>query len=319
MFPWFSLVAVLLVSGAALCSVTIFMMARTLLRPPRMSDGRAIAILRRLSPGDLDLKFEETFFEIRDEQTGAPLRIAAWWIPAALVAERTVIIIHGYADAKVGGIAWAPLFHSLGWNILAIDLRGHGESGGFYTTAGFWERHDLNQVINRLRTERPRETQTLIIFGVSLGAAVALAAVQSRDDVAAMILEGPYTGFREAVAAHGQLFGAPGGWMQRAALDVAEMIAAADFDAVRPVDLIPTTPCPLMIVHAADDCFMDETAAQRLRTALMQRNNDHDMFWEVPGCGHVLSLAGNPEEFQSRVRRFLEAVELTGAPLGQAG
>src|SRR5690349_14905225 len=83
MFPWISLIAVLVVSGGALFGLTTWMMARTLLRPPRMSDGRAIAILRRLSPGDLNLKFEEARFDVRDEQTGKPLRIAGWWIPAA--------------------------------------------------------------------------------------------------------------------------------------------------------------------------------------------------------------------------------------------
>src|SRR5436309_1814370 len=105
-------------------------MARTLLRPNRMTDAKALTLLRRLSPGDLGLDFEDVRFEVRDEQTGKPLRLAAWWIPAEELSHRTVLLLHGYADAKVGAIAWAPTLHGLHWNILALDLRAHGESAG---------------------------------------------------------------------------------------------------------------------------------------------------------------------------------------------
>jgi pimeloyl-ACP methyl ester carboxylesterase len=320
MLPWVSLAIVLFVTGVALCAVTVFMMAKMLLSPPRMNDGKALVVLKRLSPEDLDLEFEDVRFEVRDEASGEALRIAAWWIGAKPPADRTVIIIHGYGDAKVGGIAWAPMFHELGWNILAIDLRAHGESGGAISTAGFWERHDLNQVINRVRADRPRETKTVVLFGVSLGAAVALAASVTRDDIAAMILEGPFADFRDAVAAHGKLFGAPGGWMQRAALKLAQSMARADFDVVRPVDLIPQAPCPVMIVHASEDCFMVKGEATALRAALDKRGNPRDTFLEFTGAGHVLCLACEPENYRRKIESFLEGIRLeSSSSAGKAG
>ena len=51
--------------------------ARVLLMPTRMSDGRAMALLRRLSPGDLGLKFHEMSFAVSDEQSGAAMKIAS--------------------------------------------------------------------------------------------------------------------------------------------------------------------------------------------------------------------------------------------------
>jgi len=245
---------------------------------------------------------------VRDEQTGAQLKIAAWWIPAEHPAPRTVVIVHGYGDAKVGGIAWAPLFHDLGWNVLAIDLRAHGESDGKYTTAGYWERHDLNQVLNQFRAQSPRETQELVIFAVSLGAAATLAAVRDRDDILGLILEGPFTSYRDAVAAHGQLFGAPGGLLQRAAIALAQRIAQADFDAVKPVDLIPHAPCPIMIVHACDDCFTSGGEPQAFRAALARHQNPRDVLWEIAQAGHVLGLAKDTQEYRERVKRFLESI-----------
>src|SRR5689334_5398759 len=110
--PFWALPAILLVVGAILAATVLWQMARMLLRPPRMNDGRAIYLLKRLSPMDLDLDFEEVWFE------GAGVKIAGWWIPAKNPSDKCIVLIHGYGDAKVGAIAWAPLLHDLGWNVL---------------------------------------------------------------------------------------------------------------------------------------------------------------------------------------------------------
>ena len=308
MSPWISLLLVLALTLVLLCAAAILGMARSLLVPPRMTDGRAVLLLKRLSPGDLELGFSDMTFDIRDESNGRPLRIAGWWIPARHPVDRTVVIVHGYSDAKVGGIAWAPIFHALGWNILAIDLRAHGESGGTYSTAGYWERHDLNQVLDRLKSERARETATLVLFGVSLGAAVVTAAVESRRDIAAVMLEGPYTSYPEAVSAHADLLGAPGGWLRRVTIRTAQWLSNSDFGAVRPVDLIPSIPCPVMIVHARDDFSVTPATAEALGGALARHGDRRDVFWEVADAGHVLCLGCDPAMYQAKVGRFLDSV-----------
>src|SRR5689334_21077842 len=136
----FLLAVVLLVAGMVLVAATVAVMSWSLLRPPRMTDGKAAWLLRRLSPGDLSLSYEDVSFTVRDERGGGTIRIVGWWIPAVATsardAGRCVVLIHGYADAKVGAIAWAPLWHARGYHVLAIDLRAHGDSGGAETTGG---------------------------------------------------------------------------------------------------------------------------------------------------------------------------------------
>ena len=331
---WFIFALVLVASGALSAVTLIVLMARTLLRPARMTDGKATWVLRRLSPGDLALPFEDLKFRVRDEQTGKPLDITAWWIPARDDggsgdsstapgnagnagnvsgpggSTRTVLLIHGYADAKVGAIAWAPTLNALGWNILAIDLRAHGYSGGTLSTAGYWERHDVAQVINQVRAERPRETATLAIFGISLGAAVAVATAAMRDgDVDALVLESPFADYRLAVAAHGRMRGLPGGWMRDAAIRLAEWMSGADFRAVRPQDLLARLTCPVMVVHAGNDPFIPPEDATAMAASIASRANGRDVLWSVPDAGHVLGLAAvGPEEYRRRVAAFLDAV-----------
>lgn len=311
-----TLAIILVIFGALTWAMTVTLMARRLLRPPRMTDGKAAYVLQRLSPGDLQLPFEELHFDVRDERTGRKIRLTAWWIPAHEHAARRdgcAILIHGYADAKVGAIAWAPLFHSLGLNILAIDLRAHGESEGDQTTAGFFERHDLNQVIDQLRAARPNATRRVWLFGVSLGAAVALATAALRgggndDDLAGVILNSPYVAFPSAARAHARLMGFPGPAFQAPAIRLAEWLGGANFSAVRPVDLIESgVRCPLLIIQEADDPFLSEGDDQRIAAAVARRPASFgpSLCWTVPNAGHVLALAAAPDAYRQTVADFI--------------
>src|SRR4051812_42836510 len=128
---WLIFLLVFLLIGVLLVTFVARVIALSLLHPPRMSDGKAMYILRRMSPADLGLTYERVTFHLRDEAargSDKKIAMAAWWIANASANGRCVVMLHGYADAKVGVIAWAPLWHSLGFNILAIDLRAHGES-----------------------------------------------------------------------------------------------------------------------------------------------------------------------------------------------
>src|SRR4051794_6887610 len=107
-------VVLVLVLGTAL-----LLAAYSILCPPRMNDGKALYILGRLSPADLGMQSESVKFTIRDEHSGKSLDLAAWWIPNPAGGDKTVLLIHGYADAKVGSIAWAPTWRDFGYHILA--------------------------------------------------------------------------------------------------------------------------------------------------------------------------------------------------------
>ena len=317
---WLVFAGVLAISGLLLLAAVLALMAQVLLRPERMTDARANVILRRLTPADLGLRYLEQPFDVPDESTGRPLRIAAWWIPCD-GSTRTVLLIHGRGDAKVGSVAWAPTLHALGWNVLAIDLRAHGESGGVHSTAGYWERHDVTQVIDRLRSSHERETATLVIFGVSLGAAVAVATTALREpgDIAGLILESPFADYRLAVAAHAKMQGHSGDLLRAGAVRVAEWISRAEFNAVRPKDLMPRLTCPVMVVHGEGDPFIPPEDAADMARSLQTRANENDILWTVPESGHVLAMAAvGPEEYRRRIATFLEKIAAQGpAPVSR--
>ncbi len=304
---------VLLVVAAGLCAVLIGMMARHLLVPPRMTDGKAIYLLKRFSPEDLGLPYEPIDFTVDDTASrpfGRSIRIAAWLIPAHVPSSRTVMIVHGYSDAKVGGIAWAPVWRSMGWNVLAVDLRAHGESGGRHSTGGYYERDDLDQVIDLFRNTRPRLAQDFAIFGVSLGAACAAAVGARREDLFAVVMESPYADYRIAVRAHGRRLAMPLEWAYDLAFRVAERFARARFSEVRPVDLIPEVHCPLLVIHAGKDTFVSPDEIARIGRVVEGRGEQmlskHVVIGEVQ---HTMGLLKDPQAYRETLQAFVREID----------
>jgi pimeloyl-ACP methyl ester carboxylesterase len=264
------LAIILVLLGLSLVGLIMFVIARGILSPPRLGDGAAMWRFHRLSPGDLGLRFENQSFAARDARTGQPLVITGWWIPRASGAEpgRCALLLHRYGGAKVDSINWAPLLHQLGWNVLAIDLRAHGESGGQYSTAGYYERDDVNQVLDALIAARPAETKQLMLFGIELGAVVAAATAVAREDVAALVLDSLYDDFARAVAMRTNRLGIPFGRILNGAVRLAEWIADADFSEVRSTQLTQQIRCPMLAIEPNDV----GDVAERVRAFVEQIN-----------------------------------------------
>ena len=100
-----------------------------------MNEAKALYFLHRLTPEDINLPYESIYFVVNDlaSRSEKKIRLTAWWITHPEPVNQCAIILHGYGDAKVGGIAWAPLMRSLGFHVLAIDLRANP-----YSTQKVW-------------------------------------------------------------------------------------------------------------------------------------------------------------------------------------
>jgi pimeloyl-ACP methyl ester carboxylesterase len=277
---------ILLLVGAALVVIVVLGQMRRVLRPPRMDDARALRTLGRLTPADVGLPWEATTFR----HDG--LELAAWRVDLA-DCDRTVVIVHGYADAKVGALAWAPLWRELGYNLLLVDLRGHGDSGGEQTTIGDRERDDLDAVLNTLHAEQPGRMKHVALFGISLGAVCVAACAVRRDDVDLVVLECPYGDFVTAVTRHAQQAGLPlmatVPWSTRRALAA----AGVDEPSVRPTNTIPQIKAKLLTIAASDDVYASDADRDALRAATEQAGGRFEVF-DAP---HVMGLSVDPERY----------------------
>jgi fermentation-respiration switch protein FrsA (DUF1100 family) len=137
--------------------------------------------------GRLGLPIERV--EIATEDS---VRLVGWAIPAAPDGSGFwLLICHGNA----GNLSEfdRPLHYAglraLGLNLLAFDYRGYGESGGTPSEQGLYR--DAAAAYRYLR-ERGIPPDRIIVFGHSLGSAVALELV-SRLPAGGLVLEGAFT------------------------------------------------------------------------------------------------------------------------------
>jgi len=307
--PFIKLAAIMLWVGVLLVIGVVVAMAQVLLRPRRMGDGRALFELHRLSPEDLNLPFENESFVVEDRARPGRLKMTAWWIPQEN-CHQTIVLVHGYSDAKVGAIAWAPLLRELGFNLLVPDLRAHGESDGIYCTAGYWERHDLMQIIDQLRAAHPEQTVTIVLFGISLGAAVVAATAAMRNDLAAVVLECPFTDYRMAVRYQADRLAMPGPVFQNLMFVLAQWFSRADFAEVAPLKQVTKISCPLMVIQTGNDPFLLPPDFAAMQTAVETPPVGIGpavprVCWTIPNVHHVLAMVDNPVEYRRRLGEFL--------------
>jgi pimeloyl-ACP methyl ester carboxylesterase len=304
---WLTFLLVFVLVGAIVVMFAAWLIALSLLRPPRMSDGKAMYLLRRMSPADVGLPYERITFTVRDEAnrgTDDKLTMAAWWMSNPAANGRCVALLHGYADAKVGAIAWAPMWHRMGFNILAVDLRAHGESEGVHSTGGYFERHDIEQILDQLRTARPADVRRIVLFGISLGSAVALAVAQQRADlVDAIVLECPFSTFENAVTSHAVRLGSPVKIVMPLAMRLAAAISGARFDEIRPIEALQTLTCPILVIQSGNDAFVGGADSQAIAEAVAHRANV--TLWRVEGAEHLLAIAVDPKTYADHVNDFI--------------
>jgi uncharacterized protein len=117
------------------------------------------------------------------------VRLHGWFVPAPQ-ARATLLFFHGNGGNLSHRIDSLKIFHELDLSVLILSYRGYGRSEGRPGEAGI--RRDADAAWRYLREERGIAASRLVIFGRSLGAAVA-ADLAARTDPGAVILESPFT------------------------------------------------------------------------------------------------------------------------------
>jgi len=134
-----------------------------------------------LYPEDVGLLYKNVFIKTAD---GAKLN--GWYIPYEK-ATYTVLFFHGNAGNISYRLDKMMVLRSLGFNIFMIDYRGFGLSQGKLTEKGLYL--DAEAAYSYLRQVRGLKSENIIIYGSSLGSAVAVD-LATKENVRALILEG---------------------------------------------------------------------------------------------------------------------------------
>ena len=160
----------------------------------------AVAVIE---PGDYRLAHSIKTGERRNGK--APVWPQSDWtlpatpLPGLIAPKGTLLVLHGYHDAKENMIHWALFLAQHGYRIVLVDLRGHGRSTGDWIGYGAFEVDDLRKVIDALQAKQLL-AGPLGVVGLSYGASVGLQLAGRDERVAAVVALEPFSDPRGAVA-----------------------------------------------------------------------------------------------------------------------
>lgn len=212
--------------------------------------------------------------------------LAGTWLPGPAASAPAVVLAHGFA-AHRRKPAYARLADRLATHahVLALDLRGHGHSGG-ETTLGDREALDVAGGVAWLRA---RGHDRVVALGASMGATSVLHALARGTHVDAAVVvsaparleEEPAT---EAMQRLKRLWESP---VTRAGMrfgiGVRVVPPARWRHPGHPRDFAASVDVPLLVVHGQDDAYFPIADAQALAAAAPQAR----LWLEPEGFGHA--------------------------------
>ncbi len=230
-----------------------------------------------LRPEMLGIDGDEVFLTSEDGT-----RLHGFFV-ASPAATRAILFLHGNAGNASHRLPNAAELAKLGAAVLVPDYRGYGMSEGTPSEAGCYAdaRAALEDLVGRGFPEN-----RIVLFGRSLGAAVAVDLAQDRE-IAGVILESTFTSAADVAR---RAFGAPMALLLRGVL-------ASD-------SKIERVRAPLLFFHGDRDRVIDF----ELGRALFDSAPEPKSFETIAGAGHNDTTHVGGHAYFERIRRFLDQV-----------
>jgi fermentation-respiration switch protein FrsA (DUF1100 family) len=228
------------------------------------------------TPAAVGLAYEDVALQTVDD-----IRLHAWFIPAEN-PRATVLFCHGNAGNISHRLDSIRLLHSLGLQVLIFDYRGYGKSEGRPSEKGTFR--DVDAAWHYLREVRGLTEAGIIIFGRSLGAAVA-ADLASRTRPAAVILESAFTSVPDMAAEFYP-------WLP------VRLLSRYRYDNLGKVARIAR---PLLLVHSRQDEIIPFAHGERL----FGRAREPKQFLELTG-GHNDAFQSSRKAYTHGLKSFLD-------------
>jgi len=237
-----------------------------------------------LTPRDLGLRFEEARL-VADDGTA----LHGWFLPVE-GARYTVLVCHGNAGNISHRLDRALLMQArLKTDVFLFDYRGYGLSQGRPDEEGTYQ--DARAAHRYLSTGRGIRPGNLILFGESLGAAVALQ-LALEVPARALVLESPFTSVADMARSVPPYL--PLGRLLRTRYDNLAKIGALRM--------------PLLVLHGDRDTTVPFAQGRRLFAAAPEPKR----FFAIPGADHNDTYVVGGDAYWQAWTEFLREL----SPLG---
>ncbi|KAM3112353.1 alpha/beta hydrolase [Phormidesmis sp. 146-33] len=268
----------LAIAYLTICLVLFFAQSR-LIFAPSDRDYKNLAAL--------NLPYQEVWLPVT-VGNGNVERIHGWWIghdrPLA-----TLLYLHGNGGNITVEVK-AKRFYELGLSVLLIDYRGYGRSqGSFPSETTVYQ--DAQVSWDYLVRERRISPKKIVVYGHSLGGAIAIQFASQTPNLAGLIVSSTFTSMQQMAAQD---------WKFRL-LPIAQILTQR-FDSLGKVRWLKM---PTLFIHGTADALVPVSMAQTLYDAAPQAKQ----LLLIPNAGHnhVEAEFDQPENLNV-IRDFIKRV-----------
>ncbi len=144
----------------------------------------------KTTPADRNLAYQDVWVPV--DPTGGAEKLFGWWIPAQGKTIGTILYLHGYSNNI--GTNLEPAYHltQLGFTVFLVDYRGYGKSQGNFP----FEKQlyaDATAAWDYLVKTRKIAPQQIIIYGHSMGGAIAIDLAARHPEAGSLIVQSSFT------------------------------------------------------------------------------------------------------------------------------
>ena len=313
-------------------------------------------IRRELTPDllrEADASFAVTGANREDFDVRAPdgALLRGWRVRAKTPNDSWVLLFHGVADNRVGVIGQSEFLLRAGYNVLMMDARAHGASGGDMATYGWLERNDTRAIIDALvqseigrYTEeqirsgnwkvqleaqpvalsklapptalRPGTPKHLFALGESMGAGIALQSAAADSRIEAVVAEASFANLREASYDYAGLRKSP--WLGKTLFSPFSWTLLYRDEKLAGFPVAEVSPQNSVASRSFPVLLIcdEKDIALPCRHSQMIYNaaRGPKQLWVVPGAFHTAAYGFAPEEFRRRVLAFYSSCTTVSPP-----
>jgi len=222
-----------------------------------------------VNPDDYNLEFQDIFINVGQDET-----IHAWYFPYSQNPDsaKTVLFCHGNGGNISHRIETVIFLLQRGVNVMLFDYRGYGRSSGSPTESNTYD--DVKAAYDWLISEKSVKPSNIIIFGRSLGGAVAVD-LASKISCGGLIVESSFDSAIEMAKGYFPFF-------------PARLLIKYDYDAITKISKVN---CFKLFTHSPSDDLVPFDRGKRLFEAAPEPKS----FYEISGRHNERTYLDDPD------------------------
>ncbi|MGI0486159.1 alpha/beta hydrolase [Pantanalinema rosaneae CENA516] len=251
-----------------------------------------------------NLPYQEVWIPIADSQ----VRLHAWWIPAPsrqekfallpnepmniLTAPKTMLYLCGVGRnmGDYNYLARVSAFRQLGFSVLVFDYRSYGLSqGSFPNELQVYE--DSQAAWNYLRHTRRIPSEQIVIYGESLGGAIALDLAIKHPDAGGLIMQSSFTSMAEVIK-------------HRTVLQLfpIDLLLTEKFNSLAKIRSLRI---PVLFLHGQADSVVPSDMSQQLYNAA----SEPKQLLLIPDADHVRIYQPGNYSYLKAIHQFIQSIQ----------